>query len=133
MVYPSVESRPISQDFYDVRMLRNHDGDTMVFNLPNLPPLFSTMPVRLYGIDTPEIISKDPCEVSEGIKARNFVHDELIKAKSINLTGCTKDKYFRLLCSVKYDTKDLTTELLNKNMGYAYYGDKKKKLNYCKP
>lgn len=122
-----------AQDFNDVKFIRNHDGDTFVFDLGcNLPELFRTMPLRLYGIDTPEVGTKNVCEKAKGLVVRDFAKDELTNAKQINLVDCSKDKYFRILCRVNYDGKDLTQELLNRNYGYAYFGDKKKVIDYSK-
>ena len=118
--------RNVFNNFVNVKFIRNHDGDTFVFDLGNnLPDLFRTMPVRLYGIDTPEVGTKNLAEKAAGIKARDFVTYEMKSAHKISLVECSKDKYFRLLCRVDYDGKDLTTELINRGYGYAYYGDKK--------
>jgi micrococcal nuclease len=116
---------PVSaQDFYNVKYLNNYDGDTIKFDLGcNLPDLFRYIPLRLYGIDTPEIKSKNPI----AIKAKDFVKNELTLANQINLLNCKEDKYYRIDCSVNYDGKDLTTELLNLGYGYPYYGKTKQK------
>lgn len=111
-----------AQDFYNVKFIKNYDGDTFTFDLGSgLPDLFRTIPVRLYGIDTPEIKSRTKAATD----ARDFAHNEITNAKQVNLVECSKDKYFRILCKIQYDGKDLTTELLNRDMGYAYYGGKK--------
>jgi len=120
-----------AQDFNNVKFIRNHDGDTFVFDLGcGLPDLFRTMPLRLYGIDTPEVGTKNACEKVKGLLVRDFAKNELTSAKQINLVDCSKDKYFRILCRVNYDGKDLTNELLNRNYGYAYFGEKKKVIDY---
>lgn len=120
-----------AQDFNNVKYIRNHDGDTFTFDLgASLPPLFREMPLRLYGIDTPEIVTKNPKEKAKAILARDFAKNQLIKAKQINLVQCGKDKYFRINCRVNYDGNDLTNELLKHNYGYAYFGEKKKVINY---
>jgi len=122
-----------AQDFNNVKFIKNHDGDTFTFDLgDSLPELFRTMPLRLYGIDTPEVGTKNLCEKSKGLMVRDFAHNELTNAKQINLVDCSKDKYFRILCRVNYDGKDLTNELLNRNYGYAYFGEKKKVIDYSK-
>lgn len=111
----------------------NYDGDTVSFNISNLPDVFGkNIPVRVYGIDTPEIKSKNKCEKEKALVVQKFVRDELSNAKIIILEDCQRDKYFRILAKIKYDSKDLTTELLKHNYGYEYYGETKKKINYCK-
>lgn len=114
------------QDFHNVKYVKNYDGDTYTFDLgKDVPELFRTMPLRLYGIDTPEIRTKNAIEKQKAIQVRDFAQGELRNAKVINLVDCKGDKYFRLLCSVRYDGKDLTQELLKRKMGYEYFGGKK--------
>lgn len=60
------------------------------------------------------------------------MQQELSTSKIIILKDCKRDKYFRILARIDYDGKDLTTELLSRGYGYAYYGDTKKKIDYCK-
>lgn len=118
-----------AQDFNNVKFIRNHDGDTFIFDLGcNVPELFREMPLRLYGIDTPEVRTKNQAEKAKGLIVKEFAHNELANAKQINLINCGKDKYFRINCRVNYDGKDLTTELLKRGYGYEYYGGKKKKV-----
>lgn len=122
-IYPA-----FADDFNNVRFIKNHDGDTFTFDLGiGLPELFREMPLRLYGIDTPEVGTKNPYEKAKGLMVRDFAYNELINAKQINLVNCDKDKYFRILCRVDYDGKDLTNELLKRGYGYEYFGGTKKK------
>lgn len=115
-----------AENFYDVKYISNYDGDTIRFDLgEDLPEIFRFMPLRLYGIDTKEIRSKSKEEKQQAIEARDFVKNELSKAKMINLVDCKNDKYFRINCRVNYDEKDLTDELLKNGHGYKYYGGKK--------
>ena len=104
-----------ADNFENVKFIRNHDGDTFVFDLgQNLPEIFREMPLRLYGIDTPEVGTKNQCEKAKGLVVRDFARGELQTAKQINLVDCGKDKYFRINCRVNYDGKDLTNELLKR-------------------
>lgn len=123
----AVPCKAYAQDFNNVKYMRNYDGDTITFDLgANVPEIFRTMPLRLYGIDTPEIKAKTLQERERAINARDFVTQQMKDAHIINLADCKGDKYFRILCSVRYDGKDLTTELLQRGMGYEYYGGTKK-------
>ena len=115
-----------AQDFNDVKYIRNYDGDTLNFDLgDDIPQLFRKMPLRLYGIDTPEIKAKSEIERTKAIEVRDFVTQEMKNAKRIDLLDCSKGKYFRILCNVSYDGKNLTNELLKRKMGYEYFGGKK--------
>jgi len=122
-----------AEDLTTAKYLYNYDGDTVSFDMEGLPDVFGkNISVRVYGIDTPEIKSYNPCEKQLAIVVREFVHEELSTAKVIVLKDCKRDKYFRVLARIEYDGKDLTTELLKHGYGYEYYGDTKKKLDYCK-
>lgn len=123
-------STALADDFYNVKYRSNYDGDTINFDIGSkFLPIFRYMPLRLYGIDTPEIKTKDEKEKARALKAKYFVKKELTNAKTIDLKDCTKDKYFRLNCRVVYDNKDLTDELLKRNYGYKYFGGKKQSFN----
>ena len=115
-----------AEDFYNVKYISNYDGDTINFDLgENLPNIFRYIPLRLYGIDTPEIKTKNIEEKIKAQCAKDFVKNELINSQEINLINCKKDKYFRINCSVIYDGKNLTEILLKNNLGYQYYGGHK--------
>lgn len=120
-------------NFTDAKYLYNYDGDTINFHIGDtLPVIFQNMSIRLYGIDTPELHSKNSCESTLSHKIQAFVENELKSAKKIDLVGCEKGKYFRLVCSISYDDKDLTKTLLDKRYGVPYYGDTKEKVDWCK-
>ena len=121
----------LSADFNNVKFIKNHDGDTMIFDLgANLPNIFRFIPVRLYGIDTPEVSTKNQAEKARGLMVQKFVNYSLSNSQFISLVNCKDDKYFRLNCTVIYDNKNLTTELLNRGFGYAYFGGTKQKINH---
>ena len=85
------------------------------------------------GVDAAEIKTKDKCEKESALAARNFVMQQLKKAKRIDLTNVNRDKYFRILSDVIIDGKSLKELLLNKNLAYVYSGGRKTKLNWCRP
>ena len=55
----TVSAKPKFGDYEGAIYVRNYDGDTITFNLPNLHPIIGKkIRVRLNGIDTPEIKGK---------------------------------------------------------------------------
>lgn len=59
--------------FSCVKYLKNYDGDTTTFEIPNVHPLIGqNISVRVRGIDTPEIRTKDKCEKDKGRIAKNL-------------------------------------------------------------
>ncbi len=115
-----------------VRFVKNYDADTITVDIDSVHPLFGKqIPVRVLGIDSPEIKSKNKCESRLAQVAREFVHNQLKAAKQISLVNVQRDKYFRILADVQYDKKSLTQELLQRKMAYPYDGGTKQKINWC--
>jgi len=124
-----------------------YDGDTItcVFD-PFISGQFSKFKIRLSGIDTPEIRTKDLDEKKSGIEVRDFLR-ELILDKIIYINCQNFDKYGRVLAYVYdvakldalQDTQSLTTEnsinqtLINLKYAYAYDGGAKKKFKKIVP
>lgn len=115
----------------NVKYISNHDGDTITFELPHETGIFKRMPVRVYGIDTPEIRTKNACEKAAAVKAQKLVADTLKSAKQIDLVDVSGDKYFRLLAEVVVDGVKIREVLLKNKLPYPYFGETKKKVNWC--
>lgn len=121
-----------SKNFRCVKYLRNYDADTVTFDIPLIHPLLGEkISVRLRGIDTPEIRTKDACERALAKKAKHVVKELLAKAKLIDLQNVERGKYFRIVADIIYDGKSLTDYLLKNKFGYRYGGGKKQKPNWC--
>lgn len=122
-----------ASDLLDVKLVRVHDGDTIIVDLPKtIPPLFGDdMPVRLYGIDAPEMNSKDGCEKSKALQARNLL-TQLLSGKRIDLRNVKRDKYFRINADVFANGIQVKDALLQKHLAYPYFGETKQKINWCK-
>jgi endonuclease YncB( thermonuclease family) len=116
-----------ADDFTDVTVVRNYDGDTFTVDLKGLPPVFGEqIGVRIKGLDTPEIHASRMCERTAAYAAQKFL-ESLLKGAKVQLLGCARDKYFRLLCTVKAGDKDVTESLLKSGLAVAYNGETKKK------
>lgn len=102
------------------------DGDTFKITIPHLPSVFGeNLPVRLYGVNAPEMNSKRRCERIAAIEARYFLKNKLESGKCITLYSMKRDKYFRLLAKVDVDGVDLSEALLNKKLAMPYFGKTK--------
>ena len=85
------------------------------------------VPVRVRGVDTPEIKGKTQREKNLAQKAKEFTK-EFLSVAPVSLSNCGRDKYFRLLCDVTNgEGKDLARELIKRDLGYAYQGGTKSK------
>lgn len=109
-------------------LLSVYDGDTFKIDLNcQEEVLCKNISVRVRAIDCPEIKGKTEREKLLAQKAKNFT-ENFLKDKTIVLENCERDKYFRLLCDVKADNKDLGENLLRAGLAYPYDGGSKKDL-----
>ena len=128
------QGKPLSQDentptpasFEDVSIASVYDGDTFKINLNcSMAVYCEKVPVRVLGVDTPEIKGKTEREKKLAQQAKAFTKDFLAQGP-ISLTNCGRDKYFRLLCDVTNGQgKNLAQELIKAKLGYSYYGGTK--------
>ena len=108
------------------KVISVYDGDTFRVDIDSLPPIVGkNMPIRLNGVDTPEIRGKCQYEKDLALKARNFVRNKLANAKEIKLTKLQRGKYFRVVADVYLDGVSLEQELLENKLAYKYTGGKK--------
>ena len=113
------------------KVISVYDGDTFRVNIDSLPPLIGkNIPVRLEGVDTPEINGKCQHEKDLALEARDFVRSKLSNAVEILLNDLQRGKYFRIVAKVYIDGVSLEEELLQNGLAYQYNGGKKS--NWCK-
>jgi len=113
------------------KVISVYDGDTFRVNIDSLPPIVGkNIPIRVNGVDTPEIRGKCQYEKNLALEARDFVRAKLANAKEIKLTNLQRGKYFRVVANVLVDGVSLEQELLDNKLAYEYTGGKK--LSWCK-
>jgi len=121
------------ETFNNVRYVKNYDGDSITFDIPETPAIVGkNIVVRLRGIDTPEL-KKKSC-ASESIiarEAKKLVHTLLKNASTINLHRIDRGKYFRILADVEFDGQDLAAILIKNKLAVKYYGGKKE-YDWCR-
>ena len=123
--------KPVSQvegdTFENAQIASVYDGDTFKINLNCSMSVFcEKVPVRVRGIDCPEIKGKTEREKRLAQKAKAFTKDFLSR-REVNLSNCGRDKYFRLLCDVDVNGQSLAQELLKRKLAYRYDGGTKSK------
>lgn len=130
-----IASRAIAYgEFKDVKYVRNYDADTITFNISNVHPLIGNkMPIRVGGIDAPEIRGKCLEETELAYTGKAFVNKLLSEAPSINLVNIRRGKYFRIIADVKidYGTReiDLAETLIHRGLAVKYCGGAK--IDWC--
>ena len=118
--------------FNCVKYLKNYDGDTISFNIPRVHPIIGkNISIRVNGIDTAEVRTKDQCEKTVGRTARKLVTSLLKNAKRVDLFNISRGKYFRIVADVIIDGRNLKDILLKQHLAYAYDGGKKPKPDWC--
>ena len=125
-----------ADNFDDVKVVSVYDGDTFKVNLPCTQDIFCRdISIRVYGVDTPEMKTKNSCEKKKAKGAQALTKNILSKG-SVLLKNCQRDKYFRLLCEVSVLSQnqgyDLSEELVNNHLAVRYYGETKAEVDWCK-
>ncbi|WP_076414919.1 thermonuclease family protein [Shewanella sp. UCD-KL12] len=96
-----------------------YDGDTFRAFFPGHTKDF---PIRVKGVDTPEIRGQCVSEKEAAIAARDFTRAYLSSAKEILLTEVGKDRYDRVLAVVWVDGVDLANVLIDNGLGREWRG-----------
>ncbi len=113
-------------DYEGAIYVRNYDGDTITFTLPNLHPIIGKkIAVRVNGIDTPEIRGKCDKEKYDAEQAKGMVEDFLKDAERIDLKSMGRGKYFRIVADVCADGENLAEALVDSGMAVRYDGGKR--------
>lgn len=105
-----------------------YDGDTVhiIFKIPNSDACYKWI-VRLIGIDTPEMKSKNPNEKQKAKESQAFL-SKLILNKIIYVECLEFDKYGRLLGNLYLDInepKSLNQLMIDNGYAKAYDGGHK--------
>lgn len=127
----TLPEQPISKSILQTAQLISvYDGDTLKVNLNCSEPVFcKALPVRVKGIDTPELKTNNACERAKAQQAKAYA-TTFLKGK-LELRNCSRDKYFRLLCDVYSNGESLANALIQRGLAYPYDGGTKRKINFC--
>ena len=119
----------------DFTVIKVRDGDTFVINIENVPDVFGKeIAVRIRGIDTPELNDKREEIRKISIQAKEELERLLYSGNKIilydlggNCPHVARDKYFRLLASVKVGNIDVAEYMINRGLAKSYNGGAKLK------
>lgn len=110
------------------KIIRIVDADTFIISAPFIPkPLKQQIPLRLAGVDTPNIKRWANCdrEAKLGQEAKLYVQGLLDTSKKQEIKFLSMDKYNRILGEVYFDGKNVSEILIEKGFGRKYTGEKK--------
>ena len=109
------------------KVINVYDGDTItiIFEYKGEMIKYSC---RIYGIDTPEIRTRDADEKKRGYLARDFLR-EYIHNQIVQIEFLKFDKYGRPLINVFFDIDNnkvnIAEFMINNGHGKPYFGGKK--------
>jgi len=113
--------------FTKVQLDSCYDGDTCRFTfLGEHPLLGKNVPVRLLGIDTPEMNAHCIAEGRDAAKAQAALEGKLRRAHRIEVRVKAKDAYGRLLGTVIADKVNLNEWMLKQGYARPYKGGSRK-------
>ena len=113
---------------YKAKVVSVYDGDTITCLLDLGFNIHVKEKFRLYGIDTPEIRTKDLNEKKEGYRAKNRLL-ELIENKEIYIKVLKKGKFGRWVSKIYLTEKDCLTDntinqqLINEGLAKPFMKD----------
>lgn len=99
-----------------------YDGDTMTVTIPDVPAILGdAIPIRVRGIDTPEMHDKRPDIHALAIQARDAVRAWCPVGSTVELRGVGRDKYFRLDATLICGGVDIAAELVKSGLAHGDY------------
>jgi endonuclease YncB( thermonuclease family) len=124
------DCKPYIPDIQYGKVIKVYDGDTITVAciLKNDKTVYR-FPVRLNGIDCPELNSRDIDEKHVAIIAQDILSN-LVMNKFVKLLNVKHDKYGRILADVYINKTNLSEFMLSKRLAVPYYGKKKKQVNW---
>ena len=126
------ENYPVNVPFFELNditlkclIIDVYDGDTVTCVFPFLGTFFKEK-IRLYGVDCPEIRTKNVEEKINANISKDFVKKHILN-KYVYIDFKGKEKYGRHLGIIKtIDVNCINDEILLNNLGIEYFGGKKK-------
>ena len=113
---------------YSVTVNRVVDGDTLDIDIDlGFNVVLKRKRVRLAGIDTPELRSKNTKEIKKANEAKKVV-EYMILNKIVYLKLEGEDKYGRILANIYINNINLNQYLIENKYAYKYEGGKKIKF-----
>lgn len=121
-----IQAKTYYDNITDFEIVKVRDGDTFVINVKNIPDVFGEeIAVRIRGIDTPELNDERDEIRKISIQAKEELERLLYSGEKVVLYDLGRDKYFRLLASVKVGDIDIAEYMIEIGLAKEYDGGKK--------
>ena len=106
------------------------DGDSFRADINGWPDIIGkSVPIRILGIDTPEMRGKCEAEKILARQAKQHTVALLRSGKVIELKNTRRGKYFRILANVIIDGESLADSLLKNGLARLYDGGRR--VGWC--
>ena len=121
-----IQAKTYYDNITDFEIVKVRDGDTFVINVKNIPDVFGDeIAVRIRGIDTPELNDEREYIRKISIQAKEELERLLYSGEKVILYDLGRDKYFRLLASVKVGDIDIAEYMIERGLAKEYDGGAK--------
>ena len=121
-----IQAKTYYDNITDFEIVKVRDGDTFVINVKNIPDVFGEeIAVRIRGIDTPELNDEREEIRKISIQAKEELERLLYSGEKVILYDLGRDKYFRLLASVKVGDIDIAKYMIEQGLAKEYDGGAK--------
>jgi micrococcal nuclease len=104
--------------YYNSRVEKVIDGDTVRLDIDLGFTVHWKSNCRLYGINTPELNSKDPEQKIKALEAKQFLIDNL--PKEVVIHSRELDKYGRPLVDIYVEGRLINDEIIEKGFSQNY-------------
>lgn len=120
-----VDTIPFIPTFSKCKVVKVYDGDTItVAAYLKGDPQCYRFSVRLRGLDSPEIRTKNEAEKAAAILSRDKLSEKILH-QIVYLNDIGNEKYGRVLANVFYNNENINDWLLNNKLAVKYDGGKK--------
>ncbi len=115
-----------AQDIIVSRVVSVYDADTFRVDIEGWPDIVGkNMPIRVKGVDAPEIRGKCASEKRDAKVARDFTRSLLESGARVELKNLKRGKYFRFLADVYIDDVLLSDRLILGGLARPYDGGRR--------
>ena len=104
---------------YTATIINVVDGDTVDARVDLGFDIYFNLRLRLFGIDTPELNSRDESEKFLAKRAKEFVQYAVL-GKTVTIKTYKKDKYGRYLAEIFLGSSMLNQQLIEENLARVY-------------
>ena len=105
---------------YNATVQRVVDGDTVVLDIDLGFTIHWKSSCRLWGIDTPELKSKDGAVRERAMVSKQYLVDKIPVGSIVNINSKSLDKYGRPLVEIFFNDVNINEDIVSKGLAVKY-------------